>query len=142
MTRPRPLFVEVETNFRLIASNGTAYPVSVNLHYDMKDPYAIHILFRTDNPDEESVIWTFAREILASGVDGHAGIGDVQVWPWASPRGNFVMLALSSNDGNAQYEVPRRVVTNFLRATYMVVPLGRETDHLNVDDMIRRLLSD
>ena len=66
--------------------------------------------------------WSFARELLVTGLDEPAGIGDVRVWPWATPRGDFVALALSSPDGNALFEVPRSVLVRFLRRTYVVVP--------------------
>ena len=70
-----------------------------------------------------------------------AGIGDVRVWPWATPRGDFVPLALSSPDGNALFEVPRSVLVRFLRRTYVAGARGRETDHLDVDAALVRLLA-
>ena len=85
--------------------------------------------------------WSFARELLVTGLDEPAGIGDVRVWPWATPRGDFVALALSSPDGNALFEVPRSVLVRFLRRTYVVVARGRETDHLDVDAALVRLLA-
>src|SRR3712207_7533550 len=87
-----------------------------------------------------SVSWSFARELLVTGLDEPAGIGDVRVWPWATPRGDFVALALSSPDGNALFEVPRSVLVRFLRRTYVVVPRGRESEHLDVDAAVNRLL--
>jgi hypothetical protein len=65
----------------------------------------------------------------------------VRVWPWATPRGDFVALALSSPDGNALFEVPRSVLVRFLRRTYVVVPRGRETEYLDVDAAVNRLLA-
>jgi hypothetical protein len=49
--------------------------------------------------------------------------------------------ALSSPDGNALFEVPRSVLVRFLRRTYVVVARGRETDHLDVDAAVNRLLA-
>src|SRR5690606_4237851 len=89
----------------------------------------------------ETVSWSFARELLVTGLDEPAGIGDVRVWPWTTPRGDFVALALSSPDGNALFEVPRSVLVRFLRRTYVVVPRGQETDHLDVDAAVVRLLA-
>jgi hypothetical protein len=87
------------------------------------------------------VSWSFARELLFTGLDEPAGIGDVRVWPWNGPRGDFVALALSSPDGNALFEVPRSVLVRFLRRTYSAVPRGHETDHLDVDNAVSRLLA-
>ncbi len=90
----------------------------------------------------ETVTWTFARELLAAGLDGWVGIGDVRVWPWTSPRGEFVAVSLSAPDGSALFEAPRRVLVRFLRRTYVAVPRGREADHLDLDGALARLMID
>ena len=110
MSTIRPTTVEVETSLRLVAPDATALPVRASLRYDPADPYAVHVLFHAESAGGEAVSWSFARELLVTGLDEPAGIGDVRVWPWATPRGDFVALALSSPDGNAWLEVPRRVL--------------------------------
>jgi hypothetical protein len=137
----RPTTVEVETSLRLVAPDATSLPVRASLRYDPIDPYAVHVLFHAESAGGEAVGWSFARELLVAGLDEPAGIGDVRVWPWATPRGDFVALALSSPDGNALFEVPRSVLVRFLRRTYVVVPRGREADHLDVDTAVSRLLA-
>src|SRR6266704_2515858 len=59
----------------------------------------------------------------------------------STPRGDFVALALSSPDGNALFEVPRSVLVRFLRRTYMAVPRSRETEYLDIDAAVTRLLT-
>lgn len=142
MSATKPTTVEVETSLRLVAPDATALPVRANLRYDPADPYAVHVLFHAESAGGEAVGWSFARELLVAGLDEPAGIGDVRVWPWATPRGDFVALALSSPDGNALFEVPRNVLVRFLRRTYVVVPRGRETDQLDVEATVTRLLAD
>ncbi|MEV6524611.1 SsgA family sporulation/cell division regulator [Longispora sp. NPDC051575] len=137
----RPATVEVETSLRLVAPDATALPVRASLRYDPLDPYAVHVLFHAETVGGEPVSWSFARDLLVKGLDEPAGIGDVRVWPWSTPRGEFVALALSSPDGNALFEVPRSVLVRFLRRTYVVVPRGKESDHLDVDAAVVRLLS-
>ncbi|GIM86444.1 SsgA family sporulation/cell division regulator [Salinispora arenicola] len=137
----RPTTVEVETSLRLVAPDATALPVRASLRYDPADPYAVHVLFHAESAGGEAVSWSFARELLVAGLDEPAGIGDVRVWPWATPRGDFVALALSSPDGNALFEVPRSVLVRFLRRTYVVVARGREAEHLDVDTAVSRLLA-
>jgi hypothetical protein len=141
MSAIRPTTVEVETSLRLVAPDATALPVRASLRYDPADPYAVHVLFHAESAGGEPVSWSFARELLVTGLDEPAGIGDVRVWPWNSPRGDFVALALSSPDGNALFEVPRSVLVRFLRRTYVVVPRGKETDHLDVDNAVTKLLA-
>jgi hypothetical protein len=141
MSAIRPSTVEVETSLRLVAPDATALPVRASLRYDPTDPYAVHVLFHAESAGGEAVSWSFARELLVTGLDDPAGIGDVRVWPWATPRGDFVALALSSPDGNALFEVPRSVLVRFLRRTYVVVPRGRETEYLDLDGAVTRLLA-
>src|ERR1051326_4391410 len=117
MSAIRPTTVEVETSLRLVAPDSTALAVRASLRYDPADPYAVHVLFHAESAGGEAVSWSFARELLVTGLDEPAGIGDVRVWPWNTPRGEFVALALSSPDGNALFEVPRSVLVRFLRRT-------------------------
>jgi Streptomyces sporulation and cell division protein, SsgA len=141
MSAIRPSAVEVETSLRLMAPNASALPVRASLRYDPQDPYAVHVLFH-EPAGGEPIGWSFARELLVGGLERPAGIGDVRVWPWAGPHGDFVALALSSPDGNALFEVPRGVLVRFLRRTYIAVPRERESDHLDVDGALTRLLDD
>jgi hypothetical protein len=137
----RPTTIEVETSLRLVAPDATGLPVRASFRYDPADPYAVHVLFHADSADDEAVDWCFARELLLTGLDEPTGTGDVRVWPWATFRGDFIALVLSSPDGNALFEVPRDVVVGFLRRGYAVVPRGRETEHLNLDAALSRLLA-
>lgn len=137
----KPATVEVETSLRLIAPDATALPVRASLRYDPADPYAVHILFHAESAGGEAVGWSFARDLLMTGLDEPAGIGDVRVWPWATPRGDFVALALSSPDGNALFEMPRGVLVRFLRRTCVVVPQGNEADQLDMDQTVTKLLA-
>lgn len=142
MSAIRPTTVEVETSLRLVTPDATGLPVRASLRFDPEDPYAVHVLFHTESVGGDPVGWSFARDLLVTGLDEPAGIGDVRVWPWNSSRGDFVALALSSPDGNALFEVPRSVLVRFLRRTYVAVPRGRESEHLDVDAAVNRLLAD
>jgi hypothetical protein len=141
MSAIRPTSVKVETSLRMVAPDATALPVRASLRYDPDDPYAVHVLFHAESAGSEPVSWSFARELLVAGLNEPAGVGDVRVWPWAIPRGDFVALTLSSPDGNALFEVTRSILVRFLRRTYVAVPRGRESDHLDVDAAVNRLLA-
>src|SRR3569832_2306621 len=93
MSANRPTSVEVETSLRLVAPDATALPVRASLRYDPEDPYAVHVLFHAESAGGEPVSWSFARELLFTGLDEPAGIGDVRVWPWNGPRGGMVAQA-------------------------------------------------
>lgn len=92
----QPVIVEVETRPRLLIPQTRAgLLVRARLRYDARDPYAVHLLVHAE---PKPVSWTFARTLLAVGLDRPAGIGDVRVWPspWATLRGEQVVIALSS----------------------------------------------
>lgn len=141
MTTIEPTTVEVETSLRLVAPDAPALPVRVSFRYVPADPYAVHLLFHADSAGGEMVNWAFARDLLVTGLEEPAGVGDVRVWPWVTPRGDFVALALSTPDGDALFEVPRSMLVRFLRRTYVVVPRGKEAEHLDVDTAVNRLLA-
>ena len=138
----QPTRVQVDVSLRLVVPEGSSLPVKASLRYEPEDPYAVHVIFHAGSTEASGeVSWSFARQLLADGMSEPTGIGDVRVWPWASPRGDFVALALSSPDGNALFEVPRSILVRFLRRTYVAVPRGRESDHLDVDAAVNRLLA-
>lgn len=134
-----PTSVEVETSLHLVAPDAMVLPVRASLRYDPTDPYAVHVRFHPDGIGTEPVSWTFARDLLVAGIDEAAGIGDVRVWPWATPRGEVVALALSSPDGNALFEVQRGVLVRFLRRTFAVVARGQESEFLDIDGALAKL---
>ncbi|MET0998372.1 MAG: SsgA family sporulation/cell division regulator [Marmoricola sp.] len=108
------------------------------LVFDLSDPYAVamHLEARSG-----TVIWTFARELLAEGLYTPSGNGDVQVWPCLSSTGDaVVIIELSSPDGLALLQAPSRTVHDFVARTHEVVPEGEETSHLAMDAMISQLL--
>lgn len=139
MSPIHPSSVEVETSLHLVVPDAVTLPVRASLRYDPSDPYAVHVMFHPDSLGAESVSWSFARDLLVAGMDEAAGIGDVRVWPWATPRGDVVALALSSPDGNALFEVQRSVLVRFLRRTFSVVPRGRESDYVDIEGALLRL---
>lgn len=141
MTVSRPATVEVDTSLRLVAPDANPQTVRTSLTYDPTDPYTVQVVFHAEPGAGEAIGWAFARELLVTGLDEPAGIGDVRVWPGVPPREDYVALALSSPDGNALFEIPRGVLIRFLRRTYSVVPRGQEAAHLDVDGLLARLLA-
>jgi hypothetical protein len=132
--------VDVDVSLRLRTTSGPGLPVPASLHYGADDPYAIHAVFRGGDTDVE---WVFARDLLREGLTAPAGTGDVQVRPCSDtldgrPR---VLLRLSSPDGNAELEADEADVRRFLRRADALVPPGRETRHLDLDELIARLVS-
>jgi hypothetical protein len=103
--------------------------VAATLQYDPRDPWAVSLDF-----GEGNVRWTFARDLLIEGLDGPAGIGDVQVWPTVDARGlATTVVALSSPDGVALLEGPTRPLAMFVARMLDTVPLGAESTLIDLD---------
>jgi hypothetical protein len=134
--------VSAELGLRLVVPQQTIVPLVASLFYSKDDPYAIRIAFHVGL--DEPVEWIFARDLLSMGIEGREGQGDVVVWPSAGTEGgapNSVLnIELSSPFGQAHFEAPAREVSDFLKRTYAVVPVGEETNHVDVDAEIDDLL--
>ncbi|HSZ38560.1 MAG TPA: SsgA family sporulation/cell division regulator [Trebonia sp.] len=126
----------------LIAPQQTIEPLMATFSYSREDPYAIRISFHVGR--SEPVEWYFARDLLSSGVQDRAGIGDVTVWPSAGPvasaAGKVVNIALSSPSGRAHFGATAKEITDFLRLTYQVVPAGEESEHVDAEAELNDLL--
>jgi hypothetical protein len=109
-----------------------------SLYYSAEDPYAIRMAFHVGT--DEPVEWIFARDLLAVGLEGPAGEGDVQVWPVDEHGREILNIALSSPFGEAHFEAPRSATAAFLNRTYEVIAPGLEADFIDVDGELDELL--
>ena len=108
--------------------------------YDPADPYAVTMRLEARSG---SVTWTFARDLLADGLYGPAGDGDVQVWPCLSHHGEaIVIVELCSPDGTALLQTHSRALQQFVDSTFRAVPAGTESSHLTMDALVAQLLAD
>ncbi len=123
----------------LVVAGEESLPVEASLRYLAADPYAVTAVFHAD--DEASVAWTFGRDLLAQGLDAPSGEGDVGIWPSTSRGAPVICLALSSPSGRALLEASRDDVRTFLAATYDLVPQGTESEHLDLEEALERLLA-
>lgn len=123
-----------------VDDRGTSAAVDTVFGYVRSDPYAVTITFRSAAGD---LPWSFARDLLVAGVGAPAGIGDVHVWPSVSDQGRAVLtLELASPDGRLLARARADEVHRFLTRTLALVPAGTESDHLDLDGLVARLLPD
>jgi hypothetical protein len=102
--------------------------ITVTFRYDPRDPFAVTLLIPVKR--DGFVKWVLARELLNDGRLGVEGPGgDVTVSPAASP--GEVVIDLLSPSGHAAVWVADEDVTQFLTATYQLVPAGTEADRIN-----------
>jgi hypothetical protein len=135
--------VSAELGLRLVAAEQAVVPLVASLHYSGSDPYAIRMAFHVGA--EDPVEWIFARDLLADGLVTPQGDGDVQIWPSAEEgqaRGplSVVNIKLSSPFGEAHFEAPAAAIGNFLDRTFRVVPMGKESQVIDIDAELNGLL--
>jgi hypothetical protein len=143
--------ISAELGLGLVGPGRTIVPLTAGLSYSCADPYAIRMAFKVGT--DEPVEWILARDLLAAGLKGSEGLGDVRAWPSAASRdpdvvaisaaaGNAILnIAMSSPYGQAQFEVSAKAIEDFLQRTYQLVATGQESSYLNFDDELTELLS-
>ncbi|MER5641323.1 SsgA family sporulation/cell division regulator [Kitasatospora sp. NPDC002227] len=142
-TPPSPVGIpDCAVIFRLHAVTfpGLSVPVLACLRYHRDDPYAVYLDNHVDL--EDPVTWVFGREILAAGLDGWSGTGDVSVYPEVGGGLHSIMIALSDDDATALLRAPALLVREFLAETEQVVPFGAESQCLDMDALIAHLLGE
>lgn len=131
--------IEQAVQARLISSAPQLENVPATLHYDRADPFAVRMSFPPPATLEGiEVVWTFARELLAAGLDESAGIGDVLVRPYGYGR---TVLEFHATEGVAMVHIRTSELRGFLAGTQELVPTGTEHRFLDVDQDLAELLS-
>lgn len=132
MNPPRTVAAEITVT---LVDPAPATPLTATLSYSESDPYAVRAAFHV-GPDSDSdpVEWLFARDLLAAGLLGWTGAGDVRAW--VDDRGEVLSVELSAGH-SAVFEFPADDIVGFLRLTHRLVPEGAE--QIDVDALIARL---
>lgn len=119
--------------------NGCSTPVLSRLSYAKGEPFTVTLSFRLE--DGEWIEWEFARDLLVSGLRAPSGIGDVRIRPDLWPDEDVLVLELESPDGYAVVEIGRDELRRFANAALELVPLGTESQHLDIDAVIAGLIT-
>lgn len=128
-----------DVTMRCADADGVTVQLDATLGYDASDPYAVTATFRTGICE---VVWTFARELLVGGLIDPVGEGDVHVWPGLDSEGNsVVVIDLSSPDGELIVQCSTTEVSRFVNRTLSAVPFGSESELIDFDQLIDRLLA-
>ncbi len=117
---------------------GPLRDLEVEFRYDAQDPFAVALSIPVG---DEVVRWELARSVLARGVTDPAGDGDICLWPHVTDEGRaVVVMNLCSERGELVGEVRTNQLYRFLTRTLAVVPMGTESEWLDVDAVVEQLL--
>ncbi len=111
----------------------------VRMQFMVSDPYAVYLRFAS--ADAADVDWVFARRLLAEGLHRQAGQGDVRVAPLPGSRGAVVAIELNAPAGRALCEAPAATIADFIDATERLVPIGAETQVIDLDAALSALFT-
>ncbi|MFD7947303.1 SsgA family sporulation/cell division regulator [Streptomyces sp. NPDC059744] len=132
----RGLFVQ------LVVSHEMSLSVSMRLQYESTDPHVVRAAFDVVGSDE-TVEWIIGRDLLADGLAGPAGEGDIHVWPVEEERdGSDLYILLNPPDGTALLKAPAREIKAFLQETEAVVPKGAESGNIDLDTLLAHLIAE
>ncbi|MER8043511.1 SsgA family sporulation/cell division regulator [Streptomyces sp. NPDC094032] len=132
--------IEQAVQARLVATVPRMETVAATLRYDRKDPFAVRMAFPPRATLEGvEVSWAFARELLAQGVEGPAGLGDVRLRPYGYDR---TVVEFHAPEGVAMVHVRTSELRRFLESSQRLVPRGREHQYLDWDGNLAQLLEE
>src|SRR5690606_20149188 len=96
------------------AAAGEVIPVRGLLRWISTDPHTVGLVFRPGTP--AAITWLIGRDLLAAGVAGPAGLGDVSILPDLR-SGAHRELVLSSPSGRRGFRFPVTALVAFLDRT-------------------------
>ncbi|MFC9932143.1 SsgA family sporulation/cell division regulator [Streptomyces sp. NPDC127190] len=132
--------IEQPVEARLVAAAPRMPSIPATLRYDRSDPFAVRMTFPAPATLEGvEVCWTFSRELLAAGLEGPEGLGDVRVRPYGYDR---TVLEFHAPEGTALVHVRSGEIRRFLAATDELVPAGLEHLQLDLDHGLAELMRD
>ncbi|GAA3096438.1 SsgA family sporulation/cell division regulator [Streptosporangium carneum] len=129
---------EITKGITLWPTDRPDYPLAAVLSYRVSDPYAVRLAFVQGR--KETVVYGFARMLLAAGLLDRAGQGDVTVAPHEEVDDYLVLTVTPEHGYPFALYAQREAVQDFLDRAFGLVPLGREYEHLDVNAAITALL--
>jgi hypothetical protein len=117
--------------------HGQPTPIVTRWTYRACDPFAVTLALRVQ--DGHWIEWLMSRDLLVAGLDAAAGHGDIRMAPKVALGYDVVEIEIRSTDGRAVLEVDHDLLRQFVDAAGALVPLGRESDHVDLDEEIARI---
>jgi hypothetical protein len=136
-------FVHKTLVVELQAGDSDRFPVLAHLSYDPADPFAVTVVFSHDG--RVLARWQLDREMVADGLLGPVGVGDVRLSPQARGVGQELRMEFLGEprpDGGRHHAVVyawAETVGEFLAQTRRLVAPGQED--AGVDDFLADVLA-
>ncbi|MBW5483056.1 SsgA family sporulation/cell division regulator [Streptomyces bambusae] len=132
--------IEQAVQARLVATAPKVETVPVTLCYDRSDPFAVRMAFPAPATLEGvEVSWTFGRELLETGLQGPAGLGDVRVRPYDEGR---TVVEFHAPEGVAIVLMETADLHRFLQRAATIVRPGTEHLYVDMDHGLAELMRD
>lgn len=124
--------------------DGTPFSIWVRFTYSSADPYALLLTMsdRSSFTGVDVTDWIVARETVYVGctLRGHAGQGDFYATYVSEQTVQFSLHAANPGDTSILIEVPRPKLAAFLERTEVLSPVGRESEVIDMDTLVNRLM--
>ncbi|WP_432057499.1 SsgA family sporulation/cell division regulator [Streptomyces sp. bgisy022] len=136
-------FVHKTLVVELQAGGSERFPVLAHFSYEPADPFAVTAVFSHDG--RVLARWQLDREMVADGLRGPVGLGDVRLSPEVRGTGRELRMEFLGEprpDGGRHHAVVfawAETVGEFLDETRRLVPPGHED--AGVDDFLADLLA-
>lgn len=128
--------VTCTVDFTLLGE-GSSYACTTELRYTADEPLSVTLRFPTHvSQDGTPVQWVFARDLLAGGLHGPSGEGDVRIHPLGS---RHTGMELRAPGGTAVLTVRTAPLRVFLERSFAVVAQGAERPQHDWDGFAARL---
>ena len=126
----------LSATFEALYLHGGRTPVEALLEYDVRQAYAVTVTFASR--ESAPVTWVISRALLAEGLVGRTGVGDVRLAP--APGGDALLLELRTSKDVAHFRLPTTEVSDFMRQTYELVAEDAEYDCFDIDAQLASFL--
>ncbi|MGV9356002.1 SsgA family sporulation/cell division regulator [Streptomyces misionensis] len=132
--------IALSVTAHMVMGRTRTVPVTVRFSYDRLEPFTM--LLDLPRPDGSgSARWSFARDLLQSGLHRASGEGDVRIWPPCRCNDRpDARLFLRDRTGSVLLDVPSQPLREWLVRTWVAVPPGEENQWIDWDVLVGRLL--
>ncbi len=137
MKSSMPTAITGDVPLRIALDAERSLEIGCQLSFRADEPYAVRATFRTGRAD---IQWTISRDLIAEGLVRPAGDGDVLIWPEYGAERLVVIALRSPGQDEAVMEGDWAAVADFLDKTYRIVEFGTESEYLDLDSWIDRIL--